>query len=179
MGFDRRVVQLAESLIEWQWPDGGWNCDRHPAVEHSSFYETVTPMWGLAEYARATGSEPATEASRRAADFLLSHHVYRSHRAGDVGDARWLELRYPEYWHYDVLHGLVMLSRAGALPDPRAEDAFDVVRGMQHADGRWYTSGSPYYRRSGDTYLDPANWDRESASAMLTLNALRVLGTGA
>ncbi|HEX9239303.1 MAG TPA: hypothetical protein VF910_01435, partial [Candidatus Bathyarchaeia archaeon] len=25
---DPRVVKLAESLVEWQWPDGGWNCDR-------------------------------------------------------------------------------------------------------------------------------------------------------
>ncbi|HWI00636.1 MAG TPA: hypothetical protein VNT27_09910, partial [Propionibacteriaceae bacterium] len=21
--------RLVEALIEWQWPDGGWNCDRH------------------------------------------------------------------------------------------------------------------------------------------------------
>ncbi len=24
---DPRVQYLAESLIKWQWPDGGWNCD--------------------------------------------------------------------------------------------------------------------------------------------------------
>ena len=21
--------QLVEALLDWQWPDGGWNCDRH------------------------------------------------------------------------------------------------------------------------------------------------------
>src|SRR5215211_591259 len=25
---DSRVRSLARSLVEWQWPDGGWNCDR-------------------------------------------------------------------------------------------------------------------------------------------------------
>ena len=25
---DPRVRLLAESLVEWQWPDGGWNCDK-------------------------------------------------------------------------------------------------------------------------------------------------------
>ncbi|TMI38363.1 hypothetical protein E6H26_00850, partial [Candidatus Bathyarchaeota archaeon] len=25
---DPRVRRLAESLVMWQWPDGGWNCDR-------------------------------------------------------------------------------------------------------------------------------------------------------
>src|SRR5439155_787971 len=25
---DPRVRRIAESLVEWQWPDGGWNCDR-------------------------------------------------------------------------------------------------------------------------------------------------------
>ena len=26
---DARLDTLAESLVETQWPDGGWNCDRH------------------------------------------------------------------------------------------------------------------------------------------------------
>ncbi|MFB3739196.1 MAG: hypothetical protein ACE14W_09585, partial [Candidatus Velamenicoccus archaeovorus] len=27
MAHDERVALLATSLISWQWPDGGWNCD--------------------------------------------------------------------------------------------------------------------------------------------------------
>ena len=30
---DQRVRNLAEWLVFWQWPDGGWNCDRHPDVD--------------------------------------------------------------------------------------------------------------------------------------------------
>ena len=39
---DPRLDVLAESLVDTQWPDGGWNCDARPHVTHSSFNET----WG-------------------------------------------------------------------------------------------------------------------------------------
>ena len=64
---DPRVQYLAESLIKWQWPDGGWNCDKRPSANHSSFYESLAPMWGLIEYHRATGDEAAPQAARRTA----------------------------------------------------------------------------------------------------------------
>ncbi len=31
---DERVRSMAESLLEWRWPDGGWNCDTRPEAEH-------------------------------------------------------------------------------------------------------------------------------------------------
>ncbi len=55
MAEDPRVAQLAESLVKWQWPDGGWNCDKRPAAHHSSFNESLSTLWGLTEYTRATG----------------------------------------------------------------------------------------------------------------------------
>ncbi len=39
---------LVERLLHWQWPDGGWNCDKRPEAHMSSIYETVLPMRGLA-----------------------------------------------------------------------------------------------------------------------------------
>src|SRR5438034_334746 len=47
---DPRVRRLAESLIKWQWPDGGWNCDRREEASHSSFNESLSTLWGLFEY---------------------------------------------------------------------------------------------------------------------------------
>ena len=41
---DPRVVKLAESLVEWQWPDGGWNCDRRPEADHSSVNESLSTL---------------------------------------------------------------------------------------------------------------------------------------
>lgn len=172
---DERVAKLVGWLVETQWADGGWNCDRHAGATHSSFYESVVPMGALAEYACATGDGAAALASRRAAEFFLAHRVFKSHTAERTGDPKWLKLRYPEYWHFDYLHGLVMLLRAGALPDPRAADAVDLLRSQQQPDGRWVGQGAQHWRGTTGTYGDPAGWSATSASQMLTLNALRVL----
>jgi hypothetical protein len=42
---DPRVTLLAESLVEWQWPDGGWNCDLRASGRRSSFHESLPPYW--------------------------------------------------------------------------------------------------------------------------------------
>ncbi len=170
-----RVAQLADALVEWQWPDGGWNCDKTPAASHSSFHESLPPVWGLAEYARATGSTDAAAASRRGADLFLEHHLYRSHTTGDVINAKWLRAHYPPYWHYNFVYGLDRLARAGALPDERAAEAIELLRSQRRSDGLWHVAGSPYWRRSGDTYSDPAPWVRSGPSEMLTLSALRII----
>ena len=172
---DTRARDIAAWLVMWQWPDGGWNCDRHPDATHSSFYESITPMWALAEYANATGDNAAADASRRAAEFFLEHRVYKSHSAEGPGDPKWTRLRYPEYWHFDYLHGLVLLARAGTLPDSRAADALRLLREQQGPDGRWQPDGAQYWKGATGLYGDPARWTRETAGQMLTLNALRVL----
>lgn len=53
---DSRVQQLAASLISWQWPDGGWNCDPAATGRRSSFHKSLPPAWGLHEYWQATGN---------------------------------------------------------------------------------------------------------------------------
>src|SRR5437867_3841266 len=40
---DPRAAYIAERLVAWQWPDGGWNCDVRPEADHSSFNETHGP----------------------------------------------------------------------------------------------------------------------------------------
>src|SRR4051812_41684704 len=172
---DLRVRRLAENLVAWQWPDGGWNCDKEPSASHSSFNETVTPLGALGLYAAATGDPNAAAAAHRAADFILRHEVYKSHTTGEVGNPKWLELRYPPYWRYDIVQGMLMLTRAGALPDPRATAAAVWLRGEQTEDGRWCLGGSPMWKAGGQMYRDPVGWERSGASQMLTLNALRAL----
>ena len=53
---DPRVRSLAGSLIAWQWPDGGWNCDPAATGRRSSFHESLAPAWGCT----STGRPPAT-----------------------------------------------------------------------------------------------------------------------
>src|SRR5438093_7063408 len=60
---DSRVRSLADGLVKWQWPDGGWNCDQRPEADHSSFHESLLPLWGLTEYTKATSKEGAYRTS--------------------------------------------------------------------------------------------------------------------
>jgi hypothetical protein len=174
---DPRVRALTDRLLETQWPDGGWNCDPNPRAHNSSVYETVTPMWGLAEFARATGDDDARAAAVRAAEVLLSRKLFRSRRTGEVVNRRWLELHYPLYWHYDVLHGLVLLHRVGLLGDPRTREALDLVEAKRRPDGTWRAT-SPYWKPAGGRSVSGAesvDWGRSGPNEMISLNALRVL----
>ena len=173
---DPRVQYLAESLIKWQWPDGGWNCDKRPEAQHSSFYESLSPMWGLIEYHRATGDEAALHAAQRAAEMFLTHRLFRSTTTGDVIDSEWLKLHYPLYWHYDVLQALLILSRLGPLDDPRMQGALDLIEAKRQPDGCWKAEGFywvPLGKRTSN--VDVVDWGRRGPNEMITLNALRVL----
>lgn len=173
---DPLVGALAERLLDSQWPDGGWNCDRSPDAHTSSFYESVTPMWGLAEYARATGNADARTAAQRAAELFLERRLFRGRRSKKVINPRWLRLHYPLYWHYDILHGLLLLSRVVGLTDPRVNEALDVLESKRGRDGSW-RSGASYWKPPGRTVtgVDVVDWGRGGPNEMITLNALRVL----
>ncbi|HSK54740.1 MAG TPA: hypothetical protein VK908_05760 [Jiangellales bacterium] len=176
---DDRVQELARELVEWQWPDGGWNCDVRASGRRSSFHETLPPAWGLHEYATATGDRAARDAARRAAELLLEHHLFRSTTTGDPIHPSWLVLHYPPYWHYDVLQALVVLDRMGLARDPRAADALDHLERRRLRDGRW-RPGAYWWRRPGTSggTREVVDWGRGGPNEMITLNALRVLRGG-
>jgi hypothetical protein len=172
---DERVRRLVEWLLEWQWPDGGWNCDRRAPGRRSSFHETLATSWGLHEYAAATGDREAAEAARRAAELFLEHRLFRSLRTGEVIDPRWLRLCYPPYWHYDVQQALLILSRMGLAGDPRAEEALDHLESRQHADGRWRANQQWWKPGGGPITPEVVDWGRAGEpNVMITLNAMRV-----
>ena len=176
MAGDPRVKYLAQSLLEWQWPDGGWNCDKRPHARHSSFYESLAPMWGLIEYHRATGDADSRTAANRAAELFLQHCLFRSDRTGEVIAAAWLQLHYPLYWHYDVLQALLILSRLRPLTDPRLNEALDAVEAKRLPDGRWKPEGYYWWlpgKRASN--VEVVDWGRRGPYPMITLNALRVL----
>ncbi|MGH2463561.1 MAG: hypothetical protein ACRDFZ_08080 [Candidatus Limnocylindria bacterium] len=173
---DPRSQFLAESLVEWQWPDGGWNCDEKASGRRSSFHETLSAIWGLHEYATAAGNRDAAAAARRGAELLLNHRLFRRHGTGKPIHGSWLKLHYPAYWHYDILQALHVLTQMGLATDPRASDALDIVAERRDPDGRW-TPGGYWWRPPGSGGITPevVDWGRDGPSPMLTLNALRVL----
>jgi hypothetical protein len=52
-----------------------------------------------------------------AAELFLTHRLFRSLATGQVINRAWLAPRYPPYWHYDILHALLVLSRMGKAVD--------------------------------------------------------------
>lgn len=181
---DPIVKKLASSLVEWQWPDGGWNCDSAPDARHSSFYESLSTLWGLNEYSRATDDSDVKEAVQRAAQFFLKHRLFRSCSTGGIINLEWLKLHYPLYWHYDILQALRILSLTGNLRDSRTAEALDIVQSKRSEDGTWRPEGYYWRPRLGarpSTGTQPSpntevvDWGREGPNEMITLNALRVL----
>jgi hypothetical protein len=172
---DPRVELLARSLAEWQWDDGGWNCDRKETAWRSSFNESLAPMWGLHEYATATGATWARDAAERTAELFLSHRIFRTLRTGEVIRDGWLDLNYPPFWHYDAAQALLVLSRMGLHDDPRADEARDVLASKQRPDGLW-PARRTWWRPPGakGSNVEAVDWG-ERAHEMVTLNAMRVL----
>lgn len=173
---DPRVELLARSLVDWQWPDGGWNCDPRASGRRSSFHETLAPAWGLHEYAAATGAGWAREAAERAAELFLEHRVFRSLATGAPIHRSWVALAYPPYWHYSVLHALLVLARMGKVRDSRAADALDLLERRRLPDGRWRPGGYWWCPPgSAGRNVEVVDWGRGGPNELITLNALRIL----
>lgn len=164
---------IAAWLLTQQMHDGGWNCEARRGATHSSFHTTVSTLEGLLAYKRATTSSslvPEIESSLVAGqEFLLAHHLYRSHRTGAVADPAFTRFSFPPRWHYDVLRGLEHFAEAGAESDSRLHDPVDLLIGKRRTDGTWPLqnphSGRVHFKmeRAGR----PSRWN--------TLRALRVL----
>ena len=144
---DKRVRHLVEVLLRSQWPDGGWNCDQRPAATHSSFHESLAPIWGLVEYHRETGDKRTWDAARATGELLLRHEVFKSTRTGEPIDPEWMHIHWPHYWHYDFFHGLRALSMLGLAGDPRAAAAAEHLESLRRSDGTWRVGGRRYWAR--------------------------------
>jgi hypothetical protein len=180
LGFmDERAERLAGLLVRWQWPDGGWNCDRKPGACHSSFWETLTPLRGLAAYARAAGDARIRAAVERAAEVFLKRRLFRGERSGAVMNPKFLLLHYPCYWHYDILFGLKVMTEAGLLGDPRCAEALDLLQAKELPGGGW-PAEERLYRTGADalTGRDLVDWGPTGKKRMnewVTADALSVL----
>ncbi len=142
---DARADELAARLIEWQWPDGGWNCDRRPEAVNSSYHESFIPVRALALYAERAGDGEVKKAVKRAAELFLKRRLFKRLSDGGVMDAAFTRPRYPAYWHYDVLAGLKALAAAGFARDRRCTEALELLESKRLAGGGWPAQGK-YYR---------------------------------
>lgn len=131
---DERIEILADRLKKWQWPDGGWNCDKRPEARKSSFVESLIPLRALALYGRAYGDEEARALAGRAAELMLKRRLLWRRKDGKVAHPHFAKIYYPIPF-YDVLFALKVMAEIGKINDRRCLDALDLLVSKRLPDG--------------------------------------------
>jgi hypothetical protein len=169
--FKKPNAALAKQLLSEQLKDGGWNCEAPKHSQCSSFHTTICVLEGLLDYERLVRKSPAiTAARKRAEEYLLKRHLFRSLRTGQVIEKRWQRFAYPPFWHYDVLRGLEYFRQRGGKPDRRLKQAIETVIARRHQNGRW-----PLNLLHAERIPVSMETETGHASRWNTLRALRVL----
>ena len=169
--FGEDVDGIVQRLLGEQLEDGGWNCEAENGSTVGSFDTTIDVLEGLLAYERSRGGdERVAAARRRGEEYLLERSLFRRRSSGEVADPAYLEFSFPPQWHHDVLRALDHFREAGGPPDPRLDEAVELVRGKQQPDGRWlleHTHKGAVHFPLEDGDGRPSRWN--------TLRALRVL----
>ena len=175
---DERIDRLVHRLLSAQWPDGGWNCDPRPNAHVSSFEETVIPLRALAAYAAETRKADARVAADRAAEVFLTRHLYRRRGDGRPLAARFLQLHFPPYWHYDILFALKVLAEGGYVDDARCADALDLLEAKRLPDGGFPAEARYYRGATASSNASVVDWGGTSvrrSNEWVTVDSFAVL----
>ena len=169
--FGQNVDGVVTRLLGEQLGDGGWNCETENGSVRASFATTINVLEGLLAHERATGgSAESVAARRRGEEYLLERRLFRRKSTGEIVNPAWLQFSFPIRWHYDVLRALEYFRSVGNAPDPRMDEAIDLLRSKQQPDGTWLlenTHPGKVHFALEDVDGQPSRWN--------TLRALRVL----
>ncbi len=169
--FLQDVEGVVARLLDEQLEDGGWNCEAENGSVRSSFATTINVLEGLLAHERATGGSAASIAARRRGEeYLLERRLFRRKSTGEVVNRGWLQFSFPIRWQYDVLRALEYFRAAGDVPDPRIEEAIDLLRSRQQPDGTWILENT----HPGEVHFQLEDGDGRP-SRWNTLRAMRVL----
>ncbi len=180
LGFiDYRCERLAKLLIRWQWPDGGWNCDRKTAATNSSFMESLIPMHGLYLYGVASGDKQAVNHSYKTAEIFLKRNLFMRKGTDEIIKPEFVKLHYPNYWHYDILFALKVFADMDLLSDPRCKTALDQLESKRLPDGGFPAEGK-YYKhvdepKNGGSLANWGGTSKKKMNEFVSVDALYVL----
>jgi hypothetical protein len=177
---DDRIHQLAERLMYWQWPDGGWNCDKNPDARKSTFIHTLYSMRALALYSKHTGNKEALKSAQKASEIFLKRKLFKRASNQEVIHPEFIKLHYPLYWHYDILGALKIFAEIDITKDKRLHDALDLLEKKELPTGGWAAEGRYYKKISNEFSLnaDYVEWGGTSTKQMnewVTADTLFVL----
>ncbi|MBX2996864.1 MAG: hypothetical protein KF893_00025 [Caldilineaceae bacterium] len=179
---DNHVPLLVDRLVTFQWPDGGWNCDKRLGAHTSSVQETLLPLRGLAHWSRTTGDERAQKAANRASEFLLERNLLWRKSDGALIEPEWGgpvdKIHYPIRF-YDLLAALLVMAEMGLVRDRRCENALDLLEGKRLADGTFPVEWTNVKRadqiQTRGTYADWGIMHSKKGNPFVTVDALYIL----
>ena len=108
----------------------------------------------------------------KSVEFMLMHRLFKAdHHGFKVIKAEWLKFGFPWFHRYDLLRGLLVLTRLGynLTNDKRLNDAVEILLQKRCSDGTWILESTPAGRMQTNIEV------RGKPSKWMTLNALRVL----
>jgi hypothetical protein len=169
--FGQDVKGIVDRLLDDQMADGGWNCEQENGSTRASFDSTINVLEGLLEYERSTGANGEVTAARhRGEEYLLERRLLHRLSDGAIPQQRWLDVSFPNKWHYDVVRVLDHFRRARREPDDRMDEALALIESKRAANGRW-----PLDRAYHEKLLVDLDESEREPSRWITLRALRIL----
>lgn len=144
---DDRTRALVDKLVEWQWPDGGWNCDQSSTAHTSSFTESLWPLRGLVHFSSIPANKRKSfrGAIEKSVEYFLQRKLFKRLSDGSIINENFTKLHFPCYWHYDILSGLKVMKEAGYAGDERCSDAISLLKSKRLEDGGFHSEAA-YYR---------------------------------
>lgn len=170
---EEHLKSVVDFLLSEKVQDGGFNCQSTKRkVTHSSLHTTLSVLEGIFEYINhgyAYRLNELIEAKRMSEEFILAHHLFRSHRTGEIINPNFLKFYYPTRWFYDILKAMDYFQLANVSYDNRMDEAIELIQKKRNKEGQW----RPSSKHTGKTHFrmeparEPSRWN--------TLRALRVL----
>ncbi len=175
---DERTKLLVQRLKNWQWPDGGWNCDKREQAGTSSVIESLIPLRGLYLAGKKYNDNEAMKSAGKTAEYFLKRKLFRRLRDGRSILLDFNKIHYPIFF-YDVLFALLVMAETGKIMDIRCAEALRILESKQLPDGGFpleikNCKTSNVFTTRG-SFADWGKQDKRKAHYLVTIYALYVL----
>jgi hypothetical protein len=183
---DERTEQLVDRLLEFQWSDGGWNCDKNPTAHCSSYHESLIPLRALIRHLSNAGERMSKNrrnaiqnAIENAKYVFLKRELYLSASTGKIIHPNFALLHFPYYWRYNVLFALKVMNEGGFLGDPRCKKALRYIQSKELTTGgfpaeiKYYTFSTT--ARSGRSVVNWGGTRKKKFNEWVTSEAFSIL----
>ncbi len=175
---DPRVQKSIEWICTYQRTDDGafsppqgemYDRYRDCWGAHSCHMGVAKTLKALAAIPEKSRSQLTQEKLDALVEYFLKHHIYkRSHHLDTISKPGWTRFGFPLMYQSDILELLDIMASLH-IHDPRLQEAIELVKDKQLANGTWKLANS-----FNDRLLVPSE-EKGKPSKWITLRALRVL----